>query len=135
MKTPAKSLVLLLLCAGFDMSPAQAARKCPSGQILRVSLGICVPKEQNLSVVRQHSQPTKQAEDVVSAPSKKPAEKDVANAGSPPPTAERADHESVAATDKLSAAAESKSSPLSPFGQLFVGAFHSTVSTGLSAFR
>jgi hypothetical protein len=139
MKAPAKSLILLVLCAGLQVSPAPAARKCPSGEILRVSLGICVPKEQNLSLLQQHPRKAaKPIDDLASPPSEKPAADNRADLVPPAaPTVDIAGDEARAAADKAGAAptSQAQSSPLSPFGQLFVGAFHSTVSAGLSAFR
>src|SRR5438270_11922591 len=50
----AKLLILLALSAVPQISVSEAATRCPSGQILRVSLGICVPKAQNLAILAKH---------------------------------------------------------------------------------
>ncbi len=138
MNSAGKFLILLALCAGFQIPPAHAARKCPSGQILRVSLGICVAKEQNLSVLQQHARkPAKRVDNDLATPaSEQPAPNESADLVALAPR-HAADRQTSAAAEKPDAAPASQpaSSPLSPFGQLFVGAFHSTVSAGLSAFR
>jgi hypothetical protein len=136
----AKLLILLVSGGVFQISPGAAATKCPSGQILRVSLGICVPKEQNLSVVSKH---------VASRP--KPAKSEVAPTTAPDSAedvATDADQHAATSAPELTQRdapqpaehpaappAQDNAAPFSAFGTLFVGAFRSTMSMGASAFR
>src|SRR3954453_19102219 len=143
----AKLLILLALGAISQSSPSEAARRCPLGQILRVSLGTCVPKAQNLAIMAKHgarkSQPADAEEDAPPAPTRKPAREEAASPARASPA-----HASEApveiARDEAPSPAEQKApqpspqpetSRVSPFGVLFVGAFHSMVTTGRSAFR
>ena len=138
----AKLLVLLALGAISQSSPSEAARRCPSGQILRVSLGECVPKAANLAIMAKHgSRKSAAADGVKDAPrvrAPKPAQEEAA---SPTPAAEepveiaRDQAPSPAAEIAPPRSPQPESSRVSPFGALFVGAFQSTVTTGRSAFR
>jgi hypothetical protein len=138
----AKLLILLALGALSQISSIAAATRCPSGQILRVSLGICVPKAENLGILAKYGtkrrKPAEAEEDSPPPPAAKPARDEAAN---PDTTDEQplemAQHEAPAPVDQPSTGPEapSTSSVLSPFGALFVGAFHGTLSTGMSAFQ
>lgn len=134
----AKLLIFLALSALTPMSPGEAATKCPRGEILRVSKHLCVPKAENFALVRHtREQPKSPAaeENPVAA----------ATASSKPASGERRDLAAVGQLAERDAPAPAEQSEptlasraqsaLSPFGQLFVGAFHSTISSGLSAFR
>jgi hypothetical protein len=138
----AKLLILLALGALPQISAGEAATRCPSGQILRVSLGVCVPKAQNLAILAKHGtkmhKPAEETdEDAGSAPMRKPDPNEAANADRPDGRVEVAGREAAPLVDQSAPrpAAPPQSSPLSPFGALFVGAFHSSLSAGMSAFR
>jgi hypothetical protein len=136
----AKSLILLALGGLSPISAGEAATKCPSGQILRVSLGVCVPKQENLSLVSRHvaSKPKAAKESAAPAPQPEPAEDAAANANprEPTPPVQVAGRElPPAAEQQPGSSAQHESAPLSTFGSLFVGAFHSTMSMGAAAFR
>lgn len=137
----ANFLILLALGALAQSSSSAAAARCPSGQILRVSQGVCVPKAENLAILAKHggkkSKPAEAEEDAPSRPAPK-AVRDEANSNtSDAQSVEVAQHEAPAPLEQRSAGSEasSSSSVLSPFGALFVGAFHSSLSAGMSAFR
>jgi hypothetical protein len=138
----AKLLILLVLGAFSQISSSAAATRCPSGQILRVSLGTCVPKAENLAILARYGtrkhKPAEAEEDAPRPPAAKPIEDKAAKpARADPRPVETAQRDAPAAVEQPSSQPEasSASSLLSPFGALFVGAFHSTVSTGMSAFR
>jgi hypothetical protein len=138
----AKLLIFLALGALAQSSSSAAGTRCPSGQILRVSQGICVPKAENLAILAKHGgQQGKPAERAEDAPPPTPkAVRDEANSSTTEAQpVEIAQHEQPAPLEQPSsrfeASASSSSSMLSPFGALFVGAFHSTLSAGMSAFR
>jgi hypothetical protein len=129
----AKSLILIALGAFSPISSGAAATKCPSGQILRVSLGVCVPKQENLSLMSRHVAPKAKA-----APAPEPAQ-DAAASAEPreaiPPVQVAGREVPPAAEQQPGSSAQHESAPLSTFGSLFVGAFHSTMSMGAAAFR
>jgi hypothetical protein len=137
----AKLLILLALGALPQISASEAATRCPSGQILRVSLGICVPKAQNLAILAKHGMRKRSSaeadEDAGPAPARKPDPNEVANADRLDRPLEVAGREAAPPVGQSAPlpAAPPESSPLSPFGALFVGAFHSSLSAGMSAFR
>jgi hypothetical protein len=138
----AKFLILLALGALAQMSAGEAATRCPSGRILRVSLGVCVPKAQNLAILAKHGTTTRKPaeetdENAGPAPTRKPDPNETANADRPDKPVEVAGREAAAPVGQSTSrpAAPPESSPLSPFGALFVGAFHSSLSAGMSAFR
>lgn len=137
----AKLLVLLALCASPQISASEAASRCPSGQILRVSLGICVQKAENLAILAKQGTRTRKATETDEearpassaarpAPGQtaKPEESDepveVAKQEAPRPAEPSPPHSAAPAE-----------SPLSPFGALFVGAFRSSISASISAFK
>jgi hypothetical protein len=135
-----KSLILLALGAFSPISSGEAATKCPSGQILRVSLGTCVPKQENLSLMSRHiaPKPTAAKEYAAPAPAPEPAQ-DAAASADPraaiPPVQVAGREVPRAAEQQPGSSAQHESAPLSTFGSLFVGAFHSTMSMGAAAFR
>ena len=138
----AKFLVLLAFCAIFQSSPSEAARRCPSGQILRVSRGTCVPKAENLGLMAKHgSRKGRAAESQDDAPQDS-VRKPTADAAASPALTEEVPAEKVARDEPPSPGVQDTPPPspkpesprLSPFGALFVGAFRSTVTTGRSAF-
>jgi hypothetical protein len=138
----AKLLIFLGLGALAQISFSAAATRCPSGQILRVSQGICVPKAENLAILAKYGSkkrnPAEAEEDAPPHPATKPVRDEAANREtSDEQPVEVAQHEAPAPVEQRSARSEpsSSSSVLSPFGALFVGAFHSTLSAGMSAFR
>jgi hypothetical protein len=133
----AKLLVLLALCACPQISASEAATRCPSGQILRVSLGICVPKAENLAILAKHGTRTRQAtetdEDAGSASSApKSAPGQTAKPEQREESVEVAEQEAPRPAPRPAPPAEP---PMSPFGALFVGAFRSSIAAGMSAFR
>jgi hypothetical protein len=134
-------LILLALGALPQTAASEAATRCPSGQILRVSLGICVPKAQNLAILAKHGtrsrKPADADEDARPAPTPKADPNEAANADRPDRPVEVAGHEAAPPVGQSASrpAAPPESSLLSPFGALFVGAFHSSLSAGMSAFR
>jgi hypothetical protein len=138
----AKLLICVALGSVLPMSAADAATKCPSGEILRVSLGVCVSKEHNRSLMTKHEPKKPKLVNQRVAPSSAPEPAgdsaaslggrrarspliEVAERGSPP----------VAEQHPSAAPAPDNTSALSAFGSLFVGAFHSTMSMGQSAFK
>ena len=137
----AKLLILLALGALPQMSASEAATRCPSGQILRVSLGTCVPKAENLGILAKYGtkkrKPAEAEEDAPPPPAAKPVRDEAANSDTTDePPVKVAQHEAPAPLEQPSTSeASSSSSVLSPFGALFVGAFHSTLSAGMSAFQ
>jgi hypothetical protein len=136
-------LVFLALGAPSLCSTADAAPRCPLGQILRVSKGVCVPKSQNLALLRHYSKrklPVEEPEADAPTPAAAPVAK---RARSEPVIAERAPDErppvKVAQRETAPAepaappaAATPRPEPASPFGSLYVGAFRSTLKTGFS---
>ncbi|MBV9065419.1 MAG: hypothetical protein JO004_06590 [Methylobacteriaceae bacterium] len=142
---PAATL-LASLAFGLVISQASssaAAPRCPSGQILRVSRGVCVPKAQNLALMARHGTKKRKpadVEDEVSSPvPPKPAREKAAKSSDRPDekSADVAQGEAPAPPVPPSPPAEESTTSrlLSPFGALFVGAFRSTLSTGMAAFR
>lgn len=134
----AKYLILLALGALSQVSASDAATKCPSGQILRVSQGICVPKAQNLAILSKHGTTRARHGEDASAPVPTGPRQDEAAS----PKSPNESPVEVAQRDMPQAQVQPTSHPApqaepasSPFGSLFVGAFHSTVSAGLSAIR
>ncbi|MBV9392827.1 MAG: hypothetical protein JOZ84_00295 [Methylobacteriaceae bacterium] len=132
---------MLLALGALAQSSSSAAARCPSGQILRVSQGICVPKAENLAILAKHGgkngKPAEAAEDAP-PPTTPKAVRDEANSNTNETRpVEIAQHDAPAPLERRSSQsdASSSSSALSPFGALFVGAFHSTLSAGMSAFR
>jgi hypothetical protein len=135
----AKLLILLTLGALTRISTSEAATKCPSGQILRVSLGICVPKAQNLEVLSKHGAgKANPVEDTIrpATPPKSGEDEALAPDTSEEPSIDIAQRATSPAADRPPAGPIPQAKPPpTPFGSLFVGAFRSTLSTGLSAFR
>jgi hypothetical protein len=138
----AKLLILLALGGLAQTSGSQAATKCPSGQILRVSLGICVPKAQNLAIMSKHDakklQPAGAEEDTPSVKQARAPRDAAANADGSDKTrlVDVAERDTPPAQEQAATSlAPQVEPPSSPFGSLFVGAFRSTLSAGLSAFR
>jgi hypothetical protein len=132
----AKPLILLALGAFSPISSGEAATKCPSGQILRVSLGVCVAKQENLSLMSRHVAPKPAA--AKAAPAPQPAQNAGASAAAReaiPPVQVAGREVPPAAEQQPGSSAQHESAPLSTFGSLFVGAFHSTMSMGAAAFR
>ena len=137
----AKLLILLALSAFPQISATEAATRCPSGQILRVSLGICVPKAQNLAILAKHGtmkrkarEADEDAEPASSAP--RPAASEAAKPERREEPVEVAEREAPRpAEPSAPGPAAPAESPMSPFGALFVGAFRSSISAGMSAFR
>lgn len=137
----AKFLILIALGALSPTSFSEAATKCPSGQILRVSRGICVPKRENLSLMSKHVETkpkaTKQSAAGARAPepaldaASKGGERDVT---SPVQVADR-DGPPPAEARETPSPAQHDSAPFAAFGSLFVGAFRSTMSMGAAAFK
>jgi hypothetical protein len=141
----ATTLALLTLGTFPEMSGADAAPRCPLGQILRVSKGVCVPKSQNLALLRRYSKRKQPVVDEAESeapppPAPAPVAKRVR---SEPASAERAVDErpqvKVAQRETAfseepapPAAAPTQPAPASPFGSLYVGAFRSTLTTGFS---
>ena len=128
-------LISLTLWTISQTSAAGAATRCPSGQILRVSLGVCVPKAENLAILSRHTVRSKRGD----APAEKAAPD---RAESEAATADRRDAtQPVEVAQREARAPEQKPAPQpaeaasSPFGSLFVGAFRGAVTTGLSAFK
>ena len=132
----AKSLILIALGGLSPICSGEAATKCPSGQILRVSLGTCVPKQENLSLMSRHVAPKPTA--AKAAPAPEPAQ-DAAASADPraaiPPVQVAGRELPPAAEQQPGSSGQHESAPLSAFGSLFVGAFHSTMSMGAAAFR
>jgi len=137
----AKLLILLALSAFPQISATEAATRCPSGQILRVSLGICVPKAQNLAILAKHGTTKRKAtetdEDAGPASSApRPAASEAAKPERREEPVEVAEREAPRpAEPSAPGPAAPAESPMSPFGALFVGAFRSSISAGMSAFR
>jgi hypothetical protein len=135
----AKYLILLPLCVLPQISASEAATKCPSGQIRRVSLGICVPKAQNLAILsRRGPIRADPGEDAVApARAAKPRhEKVTTDQADESPPVDVAERDAPLAQDQPASRPTPPAEPASsPFGSLFVGAFRSTVNAGLSAFR
>ena len=136
----AKLLILLALGALPQISASEAATRCPSGQILRVSLGVCVPKAQNLAILAKHGtnkpRPAEAGEDAGPASSAKPAPSGAAEPDRPQEPVEVAQHEAPRQAEPFGPGpAAPAESPMSPFGALFVGAFRSSISAGMSALR
>jgi hypothetical protein len=138
-QTAAKLLVALALGAASQITPSDAATKCPSGQILRVSKGVCVPKDENLALVSKHAMKPRPADKEAALGSSNkvqdtlPSSRDGAGDR---PSVSLADGDAPPAVEPQSMssrAAQAVSSLTSPFGNLFVGAFHSTLSMGFSA--
>jgi hypothetical protein len=129
-----KLLILLALGTASQISPAAAAR-CPSGEILRVSLGVCVPKAQNLAILSKYAAKPRhgrtQAE--TAGPNSMDSETAAGDRADEPPPVELAQRDASPPAQKP--APEPTETPSSPFGSLFVGAFRSAVTTGLSAFK
>lgn len=130
-----KLLILLALGTASQISSGVAAPRCPSGQMLRVSLGTCVPKAENLAILSKYAAKPRHARTQAETAAPKPAENETA-------TGERVQEAppvELAARDaprpEQKAAPEQSEAPASPFGSLFVGAFRSAVTTGLSAFK
>jgi hypothetical protein len=139
--TAAKLLILLALGALPQISASEAGTRCPSGQILRVSLGVCVPKAQNLAILAKHGTPKRKAtetdEDAGPASSApRPAASEAAKAERREEPVEVAQREAPRQAEPSGPGpAAPAESPMSPFGALFVGAFRSSISAGMSAFR
>jgi hypothetical protein len=135
----AKLLIFLALGALAPMSASEAATKCPSGQILRVSLGVCVPKAQNLAILSRHgSRNAKPAQETARLPAgPKQGQDAMANSDElGEPSVDVAQRETLPSADQPAPRPSPQAGQVSsPFGSLFVGAFRSTVSAGLSAFR
>jgi hypothetical protein len=134
----AAKLLILLPLGSLVQVPASAATKCPSGQILRVSQGVCVPKAENSALLRHGTKKPRAVEAAAPPPARKPIRDAAADADRPdrPSRLEVAQHETPApASEPAPSPLARAQATLSPFGELFVGAFRSTVSTGLSAFR
>jgi hypothetical protein len=137
----AKLLIFLALGALAQSSSSAAGTRCPSGQILRVSQGICVPKAENLAILAKHGstqgKPAERAEDAPPPPTPKAVRDEANSSTTDAQPVEIAQHEEPASLEQPSSRsqASASSSVLSPFGALFVGAFHSTLSAGMSAFR
>jgi hypothetical protein len=140
----AKLLILLASASFLQISPSAAATKCPSGQILRVSLKTCVPKDQNLSVISKRvAGKQSPAKDATGAADRIGAPQPVENAAASPaqrgttPLVEVAERriQTVEEQRPQASAAQDAAARLSAFGSLFVGAFHSTMSMGASAFK
>jgi hypothetical protein len=128
-------LVSFALGTISQTSAAGAATRCPSGQILRVSLGVCVPKAENLAILSRHTVRSKRGDAPAEKADPDRAESEAATPdrrdGTPPvEVAQR-----QARPPEQKPAPEPAEAPSSPFGSLFVGAFRSAVTTGLSAFR
>jgi hypothetical protein len=129
-----KMLMLLMLCTASHT--AVAAPRCPSGQILRVSLGICVPKAENLAIMSKHTAKPRRGDAQAEKTAPNAEEREAASADRPdetPPPVEMARRDAPPPADKP--VPEQTEAPSSPFGSLFVGAFRSAVTTGLSAFK
>ena len=138
--TTAKILISLAIGAPFQIAPGTAATKCPSGQILRVSLGICVPKGQNLSLLSTHVAKPKPAKDPATSRAVPESGRDAAisrDRSLPPAVEMAAQREAPPAAEPRPAPppAQDNAAPLASFGNLFVGAFRSTMSMGASAFK
>jgi hypothetical protein len=137
----AKLLILLTIAGLAPIAAGEAATKCPSGQILRVTLGTCVSKEQNLSLLSQHvaKKPTATKDAVAPGPAPEPAEDAAASAnqGGAIPLVEVAERETRSAAEQPQPVppAQHNSAPLAAFGSLFVGAFRSSMNMGASAFK
>ena len=68
----AKLLIFLVLGALPRISVGEAATKCPRGEILRVSKGVCVPKAENVELVRHATkQPNPPATERIPYPSQR----------------------------------------------------------------
>jgi hypothetical protein len=138
---PAAKLLTFLALGALAQSSSSAAARCPSGQILRVSQGICVPKAENLAILAKHGgqqgKPAEAAEDAPPPRAPKAVRDEANSKTTDAQPVEIAQHEAPAPLEQPSSRSEasSSSSVLSPFGALFVGAFHSTLSAGMSAFR
>jgi hypothetical protein len=135
----AKILISLALVAPSQIAGGAAAPRCPSGQILRVSLGTCVPKAENLAILAKYGTKKGKPANTEGEPSPPAAAKpDRGEAAKPDrPDEQRievARHDAPAPVEQPASPPEasSVSQLLSPFGALFVGAFRSTLSTGLS---
>src|SRR5437588_8881801 len=137
----AKLLILLALSAFPQISVSEAATRCPSGQILRVSLGICVAKAENLAILAKHGTRTRKATEIDedAGPASSAARPAPGQTTKPEQAEESVDvaEREVPRTAEPSASrpAAPAESPMSPFGALFVGAFHSSIAAGMSAFR
>jgi hypothetical protein len=137
-RSSAKLLIFLVLGALPQISVGEAATKCPRGEILRVSKGVCVPKAENVELVRHATkQPNPPATEKNPLPVSEVSPNVTSVERSDPATSVAlAEREAPAPAEQSEPSLASRAkSALSPFGQLFVGAFHSTVSSGLSAFR
>jgi hypothetical protein len=128
-------LISLALWTISQTSAAVAATRCPSGQILRVSLGVCVPKAENLAILSKHTARPKRGDAPAERAAPDRAEGEAATAdrrdGTPPVEVAQGE----ARPPEQKPAPEPAEAPSSPFGSLFVGAFRSAVTTGLSAFK
>jgi hypothetical protein len=130
-----KLLILLALGTASQISPAAAAR-CPSGEILRVSLGVCVPKAQNLAILSKYAAKPRHGRTQAETAAPNPMDSETTTddrADEPPPPVEMAQRDAPPPAQKPAPKPAETSS--SPFGSLFVGAFRSAVTTGLSAFK
>jgi hypothetical protein len=99
-------------------------------------LGICVPKAENLAIMSKHTSKPRHGDAQAEKTAPHPEESEAAGADRPdktPPPIEMARRDAAPPPDKP--APEQTEAPSSPFGSLFVGAFRSAVTTGLSAFK
>jgi hypothetical protein len=134
----AKLLILLALGELAPTSASEAATKCPLGQILRVSLGVCVPKAQNLAILSRHgSRNAEPVQETLRRPAVPKQGQDAMTNSDElgEPSVEVAQRETLPSADQPAPRPPPAERASSPFGALFVGAFRSTVSAGLSAFR
>jgi hypothetical protein len=134
----AKLLIFLAFGALAPISASEAATKCPLGQILRVSLGVCVPKAQNLAILSRHGSSAKPVQETVRRPAvPKQGQDGMTNSDElGEPSVDVAQRETLPSADQPAARPPPQAEQASsPFGSLFVGAFRSTVSAGLSAFK
>jgi hypothetical protein len=133
--TAGKLLILLMLGTASQTASGVAAPRCPSGEILRVSLGVCVPKAQNLAILSKYAAKPKHArtEAEIAAPNAMDGETATGDRADERPPVEMAQRDAPPPAQKP--APEPAETPSSPFGSLFVGAFRSAVTTGLSAFK
>jgi hypothetical protein len=131
-------VIFLALGALAPISGSEAATKCPLGQILRVSLGVCVPKAQNLAILSRHGSSAKPGQEAVRHPAVPKQGQDAMTNSDElgEPSVDVAQRETLPSADQPAPRPPPQAEQASsPFGSLFVGAFRSTVSAGLSAFK
>jgi len=137
----AKLLIFLAFSGVSAILSGEAGGGGPSGQILRVSLHVCVPKSENRSFMSKHvaKKPQAAKESGAASPAPEPAEGAAASASerdvTPPVRVANREGPPAADLRQKAAPAEHDSAPLAAFGSLFVGAFHSTMTMGAAAFK